>query len=130
MNRYVVVRNVDVELQDKSIGLENAKRKAREAKELFDNYIIPIAFFMVIIFAIIVIAVRVNTMSNQAEDFKNAETETIIVQKGETLWSIAGALEFEGIEIRDIVHRISDLNNITNAEIQAGQELIIPVSEE
>ncbi|MBQ9279959.1 MAG: LysM peptidoglycan-binding domain-containing protein [Clostridia bacterium] len=53
------------------------------------------------------------------------EYETIVVAKGDTIWSIASDI---GGNIDKNVHEIKEINNIPNSIIYVGQELKIPVN--
>ncbi len=54
------------------------------------------------------------------------QTEVIMVDAGQTLWSIAADLAADG-EVRDMVNQISQLNALDSAMLMAGQELHVPV---
>ena len=49
----------------------------------------------------------------------------IEVAPGETLYGIAGDLAEPG-EIREMVHRIQELNSLPGAQISEGQKLAVP----
>lgn len=51
--------------------------------------------------------------------------QSVIVCKGETLWSIASNLNGN---INENIYNIKKLNNLVNSSIYVGQELIIPMS--
>lgn len=52
-------------------------------------------------------------------------TASVVVQPGDTVWSIARALA-PGADPRDLVGRIRDLNGLTDAMVVAGQVLVVP----
>jgi len=54
-------------------------------------------------------------------------TETLVVQQGDSLWSIASELD-PGADPRGMVHRIQELNGIGDWPIVPGQRLVVPVS--
>lgn len=51
--------------------------------------------------------------------------ETYTVMGGETLWSIAEKVGGDR-DVRDVVHEIMRLNNLSSANVQAGQQLALP----
>ena len=56
-----------------------------------------------------------------------SQTETQIVQAGETLWQIASEVD-PSADPRETINRILELNSLTNsAQIHAGQALLVPV---
>lgn len=54
-------------------------------------------------------------------------TATVVVQQGESLWSIARALA-PGEDPRGMVHRIQELNGIGDWPIVPGQRLVVPAT--
>lgn len=55
-------------------------------------------------------------------------TDTIVVQRNDTLWGIAEEFASDK-DPRHIVNEIKALNGLENATIYPGQELIVPSSE-
>jgi nucleoid-associated protein YgaU len=51
---------------------------------------------------------------------------TVIVQPGDTLWSIAAARSGGNGDVQELVDRISDANHLQAATLQPGQRLRIP----
>lgn len=56
-----------------------------------------------------------------------ATMATINVTEGDTLWSIARSSLPEGRDIRDFIHELREVNQLTGANIITGQQLMIPV---
>jgi LysM repeat protein len=54
------------------------------------------------------------------------ETRTVMVGEGDTLWAIASDVAESG-EVREMIHRIQELNALTSASLSRGQELAVPV---
>jgi hypothetical protein len=52
----------------------------------------------------------------------------IIVEPGESLWSIASKYNFHNDDIRKIVCTIKEINFLNNSTIQPGQRLLIPAN--
>ncbi len=50
----------------------------------------------------------------------------IVVTPGESLWSIAGSVAGEGVDIRTVVGEIMEANGLASAELTTGQRLFIP----
>lgn len=53
-------------------------------------------------------------------------TRTVVVGDGDTLWEIAGTAAAPG-EVREMVHRIVELNALPSVALQEGQVLAVPV---
>ena len=63
---------------------------------------------------------------------KEVEFKTICVSQGETLWSIARFNQennsyYKGKDIRFIINDLMEINNLENSNINANQELVIPI---
>jgi hypothetical protein len=54
--------------------------------------------------------------------------DTYTVASGETLWEIASSLASPGESTRSLVGRIIDLNGMESAAIDAGDQILIPVT--
>ncbi len=52
---------------------------------------------------------------------------TVVVKPGDTLWEIA-SVNAEPGETRDMIHRIQQLNALSDAGLQVGQRLAVPLS--
>ncbi|RZU32596.1 LysM domain-containing protein [Blastococcus saxobsidens] len=52
-------------------------------------------------------------------------TSSVVVEHGDTLWSIAGAVAGER-DVREVVDRIQELNGLHSADIEPGQVLQLP----
>jgi len=48
------------------------------------------------------------------------------VQAGDTLWDIAGAQSDPGEDVRSVIGRIKELNDLTGSSIRQGQVLLLP----
>ena len=53
-------------------------------------------------------------------------TRTVEVGEGDTLWGIASEVAEPG-QVRDMVHQIQELNAMSGASLQVGQEIAVPV---
>lgn len=52
--------------------------------------------------------------------------EVVGVGTGQTLWGIAGDLAGPREDVRDVVHRIQELNEMSGGGLAAGQRLLVP----
>nr|WP_072514269.1 LysM peptidoglycan-binding domain-containing protein [Ndongobacter massiliensis] len=54
--------------------------------------------------------------------------ETILVKRGDTLWTIAEPIAARrNVDIRDVVQTISDYNDLQTSLIQPGQSIEVPL---
>lgn len=53
-------------------------------------------------------------------------TRTVMVDEGDTLWMIAAEVAAPG-EVREMVHRIEELNALSGAGLYVGQRIAVPV---
>jgi nucleoid-associated protein YgaU len=58
-------------------------------------------------------------------DLRLAGVETVVVQPGDTLWSIATSLDGDG-DVRAVIDEILQLNGLTDAALVPGQTLLLP----
>ena len=58
-------------------------------------------------------------------DLRLAGESSVVVRAGDTLWSIASALDGEG-DVRALVDQIQELNGLQGAEIHPGQTWLLP----
>lgn len=56
----------------------------------------------------------------------NIEPRTVVVQKGDTLWSIVKTNCSNFGDIREVIYEIRDLNDLETANIFPGQKIKIP----
>lgn len=56
------------------------------------------------------------------------QTRTVEVGEGDTLWGIASEVAEPG-EVREMIHRIQELNALSSASLDVGQEIAVPVAE-
>ena len=55
-------------------------------------------------------------------------TRTVLVDQGDTLWMIASEVAAPG-EVREMVHRIEELNALSGAGVYVGQRIAVPVED-
>ncbi|MCV2393446.1 LysM peptidoglycan-binding domain-containing protein [Actinotalea sp. M2MS4P-6] len=50
----------------------------------------------------------------------------VTVAPGQTLWQIASTITEPGEDVRDVVDELIALNGLAGADLQAGQQLLVP----
>ncbi|MED4602950.1 LysM peptidoglycan-binding domain-containing protein [Paenibacillus validus] len=55
-----------------------------------------------------------------------AEQHTVIVERGDTLWSIANEHIAKGGNPREYIYELKKKNGLKDASIRAGQQLLLP----
>jgi nucleoid-associated protein YgaU len=51
---------------------------------------------------------------------------SVVVESGDTLWSIAGALAGTGQDVRAVVDELREVNGLVSSELVPGQVLLLP----
>jgi len=54
------------------------------------------------------------------------QLDTYTVSNGDTLWAIAANLTPQGRDVRDTVAEIKVVNAMTDSQLQAGQQILLP----
>ena len=54
--------------------------------------------------------------------------ECVQVQKGDTIWEIAEEYKMDGEDIEHMIDEIMELNGMKNANVRAGESIIVPVT--
>ena len=83
-----------------------------------------LALFLVAAF--VVLTVMGGQSAATGESGVPVETRTVMVGEGDTLWGIASEVAEPG-EVREMIHRIQELNALPSASLSRGQELAVPV---
>lgn len=76
------------------------------------------------------IFVLFNSIGSFTFGSKNIETKTIMVQRHDTLWSIAEDVckaSTEDLNVQNVIIEIKNINNLNSSDIYIGQELNIPI---
>ncbi|MDO5302591.1 MAG: LysM peptidoglycan-binding domain-containing protein [Clostridia bacterium] len=68
-------------------------------------------------------ALGYNTVSSSSRD----QYVQLKVKSGDTIWNIAEEYATPGTDVRKVVNYIYDLNEISADQLQAGQNIIVPI---
>ena len=74
----------------------------------------------------VVLTVFGTTSAATGEAGAPVPTRTVVVDAGDTLWGIAAEAAAPG-EVREMVHRIQELNAMSGSGVAIGQELAVPL---
>lgn len=86
-----------------------------------------LAFTLLFVVALTVLATVFGaTSAATGEAGTPVPTRTVVVHEGDTLWAIAGEVAEPG-EVREMVHRIQELNALSGSGLMLGQELAVPI---
>jgi nucleoid-associated protein YgaU len=66
-----------------------------------------------------------DTMVGGGSDLRLAGESTVVVQSGDTLWSIASSVAGDG-DVRAVVDQIQQVNGLTGSALEPGQVLHLP----
>lgn len=84
-------------------------------------------FLTALVAALLAVAATVGaTHASASDEASGAEFGYIVVSPGESLWSVATALD-PTTDPRDIVSEIVSLNQLEGSGVQAGQPLAVPL---
>ena len=80
---------------------------------------------------ILIIIVAIILLINTSNSNSNIILEKEYVISGDTLWNIAKSeqetnIYFKGKDIREIIGELKKINNIKDANLKIGQEILIP----
>ncbi len=75
---------------------------------------------------ILISASGIVTGENQALSLTKPAYTEILVVTGDTLWDLAKAYGPDDRDIRQVVHAICKVNNISADQLQTGQKILIP----
>ena len=88
-----------------------------------------VRFFAFVLVMMLMTVTAANTLLglNNAEGQTKDQYAVIEVLYGDTIWDIAKEHMSDDMDLRDAVHVIMSINNISAEELQPGQTLKIPV---
>lgn len=88
-----------------------------------------VCVFVSIIHANAVSVEDTSVMEMEEAVANQAEHDTVFVNAGDTLWSIAKNNMPENSDIREYISELKSLNELDDSAIRAGQKLILPLAE-
>lgn len=81
----------------------------------------------IFVVSFICLAIVLSPLFNRGQAMEQIQFKTYFVAEGETLWRIAKRTLPDNTDIRDYIGEIRKANNMINANILAGQKLVIPI---
>lgn len=67
-----------------------------------------------------------SVVSGGGDGLRLAGESSVVVEQGDTLWSIAATVAGGGDDVRAVVAEIRELNGLPNASLVPGQTLVLP----
>jgi len=86
--------------------------------------LVLLATFAVMVFAALTVLGGQSAATRQPG--QPVETRMVEVAEGQTLWGIADEVAGPG-EVREMIHRIQELNALPGSGVAVGQEIAVPV---
>lgn len=84
---------------------------------------------LVLVLVVMLSSALVGLTSLRAQSYAGPqEVATYIVKPGESLWSYASAITPEGGNVSDSVERLEELNQMSSADLKAGDRIMVPVN--
>jgi len=84
-----------------------------------------VIFLIVLTFIVLLLALLPHF--NRGQAMEPAQLKMYFVAAGDTLWEIAEQTLPDNTDIRDYISEIRQTNDLTGANIKAGQKLMIPI---
>jgi len=97
-------------------------RLTRRGRRLARTVVVVLALLTVLVLSVASRQAPVQAGTGRAV----TATTTVVVQPGQTLWSVARGLSADA-DLRETVARIQELNGLTSSTVRPGQNLIVPV---
>lgn len=82
---------------------------------------------LLVVMVLVLMAAHV-AFSNYSAKEEGLSVISVVVEQGDTLWSIAREHKPEGEDLREYVYKISADNGIKDCNIVCGQTIFVPVS--
>lgn len=79
------------------------------------------------VLALIILLLILSPLFNTGQAMTPTHFKTYIVAQGDTLWEIAKLTLPDNTDIRDYISEIRKTNDLDNANIKVGQNLMIPI---
>ena len=84
-------------------------------------------FFLLSVVTLLLVMIAVGGTSADASDSSGGPaTASVVVQPGDSLWTIAKSLQPNG-DPRSMMQSLTELNSLKGGELVAGQQLIVPI---
>ena len=84
-------------------------------------------FFLLSVVTLLLVMIAVGGTSADASDSAGGPaTASVVVQPGDSLWTIAKSLQPNG-DPRSMMQTLVELNSLEGGELVAGQQLIVPI---
>lgn len=80
-----------------------------------------------LIFIGLVILVGMLAYPHTVDSKEKVDLVKVTVSRGDTIWSIANEFKTAGVDIRELVFYIKQVNQLTTAQIYPGQVILIPL---
>jgi LysM repeat protein len=97
-------------------------RLARRGRRLARTVVVLLAVVTALVLSVAGRSASVQAGTGPAE----AATTTVVVQPGQTLWTVARGLSADA-DVRETVARIQELNGLAGSTVRPGQQLVVPV---
>jgi len=104
---------------------QKMKKRRKRLVVIHRTRFVIVSLIFLIVMSIIITSITGALMS---EASTNIDQITYTVAQGDTLWSIANEYNYLEKDIREVVFAIKKLNHKKNSMIIAGEQLVIPVS--
>lgn len=85
-----------------------------------------VVFFAVVVVVMLAAMMMFGSMANATATNAGPATATVVVQPGESLWSIAQTIAPDQ-DPRTTINDIKDLNGMNTAVVAVGQSIVVPV---
>ena len=83
-------------------------------------------FTLFCILCALIIITGISTLTNASAN-KNAETYSLCISAGDTLWEIARSSNTCGKDLRNVIDDIMRLNHLRSTTLQVGDVIEIPI---
>lgn len=100
--------------------MKKRKRTYIKNKMRFTIFIICMSLTMLSLLNILIV-------KNEAYSSSSIDSMKVVVEAGDTIWSIAKKHNYYNEDVRKIIHEIIELNNIEDCIIKPGDTIKIPV---
>ena len=100
------------------------EQKRKSGKKLFTAFFCLVVLCLLTIFSSVFFTAKVASAKNTDQ---SCRYESIMIENGDSLWSIASEHAYVGQDIRSYISEIKKVNSLSDDNIHAGNHLIVPV---